>query len=262
MITVEGLSYHLPRQGRPVFENVSFRVPEGSVFAILGPNGRGKTTLLKSMLGLLRPTAGNVTMDGVTGYVPQGTHLPFPYSVLDIVVMGRARRIGVFQSPGRDDYAAARRALGRLRFLDFAERPVTELSGGERQMVLIARAIASEAPILVLDEPTSALDFKNQDRVLEAIARIAQEDRLTVLFTTHYPQHALHVADTALAMHGPDDARWGPVANILSETALSDLYGLPIRVARLDHQGMVVETVAPVFRGGTHATSTPAHTPA
>lgn len=114
-------------------------------------------------------------------------------------------------------------------------------------MVLIARAIAAEAPILVLDEPTSALDFKNQDRVLGAIARIAREDRLTVLFTTHYPQHALHVADTALAMHGPDDARAGPVAEILSEPALSALYGLPIRVARLDHAGRSVRTVAPVF---------------
>ena len=247
MITVEGLSYHLPRDRRAVFRDLSFRVPDGAVFAILGPNGRGKTTLLKTVLGLLRPSAGRVRIDGATGYVPQGTHLPFPYSVLDIVVMGRARGIAAFRSPGKADYAAARRALDRLGFLGFADRPVTELSGGERQMVLIARAIASEAPILVLDEPTSALDFRNQDRVLGAIARIAREDRLTVLFTTHYPQHALHVADTALAMHGPADARAGPVADILSEAELTDLYGLPIRVARLDHAGRPVRTVAPVF---------------
>lgn len=247
MIAVEGLSFRYPRQDRFVLKDVGFTVPRGSVFCILGPNGRGKTTLLKALLGLVAPSAGTVRLAGTAGYVPQGLGAPFAYSVLDMVVMGRARKLGAFRAPGKADYAAARRALARLGFSAFADRPVTALSGGERQMVMIARALAAETPLLVLDEPTSALDFRNQDRVLVAVARVAREDGLTVVFTSHQPQHALHVADRALALHGPEDHRHGPIDTVLTERDLTDLYGLPIRGVSVDHGGRLRAALVPVF---------------
>ena len=172
--------------GRPVLSDVSFSVETGDILCILGPNGVGKTTLFKSMLGLLSPLSGTLTLDGedisrwsnrkkaqYIGYIPQ-SHTPlFPYTVLQVVVMGRVSRLGLFASPGKGDYAAAEQALEALEILSLRDRIYTELSGGERQMVLIARAIAQQPQVLLMDEPTANLDYGNQARVLSQIRRLA-----------------------------------------------------------------------------------------
>lgn len=233
--------------GRWVFRDYAAEVPSGRTFAILGPNGRGKTTLLKILLGLLKPTAGSMTVAGRTAFVPQLFQVSFDYSVFDMVLMGRAKKVGLFSQPSRADEQAALAALDRFGLADLAPRPFHELSGGQRQMVIFARALVAEADILILDEPTSALDLKNQSVVLDWIAQLAHQDGLTVLLTTHHPHHALAVADHALLMLGEQDFACGPAREVLTETNLQTLYGVPLKRLSFEYGGRQLETLAPVF---------------
>ncbi|MEQ9812514.1 MAG: ABC transporter ATP-binding protein [Azospirillaceae bacterium] len=254
MISVEDLTYRYPRTPAAVFERHSFAIETGRIFAILGPNGRGKTTLLKCLAGLVRPTAGHIAVAGSMGYVPQHFATPFAYSVRDIVVMGRARHVGLFGSPTQADRAVAERALAELGIARFAERPITALSGGERQMVMIARALASEPEIMVLDEPTSSLDFRNQAIVLATLRRLRETHCLTIVMTTHDPQHALEVADQALLMHGGTGYEVGSADTMLTEERLSALYGLPIRAAMVARGGRRTPTMVPMLGDGPRGT--------
>ncbi len=230
-----------------IFEHYSAEVPRSSVFAILGPNGAGKTTLLKILLGALKPGAGTIRVRGRTAFVPQLFQVTFDYSVLDMVLMGRARNIGVFSQPSAGDEEAAMVSLERFGIAHYAQSPFHELSGGERQLVIFARALVSEADILVLDEPTSALDLKNQIVVLDWITRLSHQDGLTVLFTTHHPHHALAVADNALLMLGGDRFDRGPASEVLGEENLRTLYGVDIKHLSFEHQGARHETLVPVL---------------
>ncbi|MBT6543837.1 MAG: ABC transporter ATP-binding protein [Rhodobacteraceae bacterium] len=230
-----------------VFRNVGFELAKGQTAAILGPNGRGKTTLLKSIVGLLPLATGTAETYGRIGYVAQKNDLAFSYRVLDIVVMGRAAHVGMFRTPGLKDYRIARETLERLGISGFAERIYTQLSGGERQLVMIARALASECEILILDEPTSALDFSNQALILEVLGRISKADGLTVLMTTHVPQHAQQLADMVLLMKGAEDQDWGFAADMLTEEKLEALYGVPVKSFEVEHQGKTASTLVPLF---------------
>jgi iron complex transport system ATP-binding protein len=235
--------------GRPaVLRGYSAEVGQGRVFAILGPNGRVKTTLLKLLLGALKPQQGHIDVDGQPAFVPQLFQVSFPYRVLDMVIMGRARQIGLFSLPSKADEAAAFDALDRLGLARLAGRNFDELSGGQRQLVIFARALASGADILVLDEPTSALDLRNQAAVLEWIARLRGEG-LTVVFTSHHPHHAHAVADQALLMYGAGDYVCGAIGAVLTEANLLRLYGVPLRQVGFEFEGRTVETLVPVFAG-------------
>jgi len=231
-----------------VLHGYSARVARGSVFAILGPNGRGKTTLLKLLLGALQPVRGEIRVQGQLAFVPQLFQVSFPFRVLDMVLMGRARQIGLFSLPSKADEAAALEALERLGLSGLAERSFDELSGGQRQLVVFARALASGADILILDEPTSALDLKNQGIVLEWMARLRDEG-LTVLFTTHHPHHAHAVADDALLMFSERDYACGPVDEVLTEAHLLRLYGVPLRQVAFEHEGKTLASLVPVHGG-------------
>ena len=207
---------HAYRPGRFVFHNYSASVDKGEVFALLGPNGRGKTTLLKILLGALKPTEGSVSVKGHFAFVPQLFQVSFDYSCLDMVLMGRAKKIGLFSQPGSKDEDAALEGLARFGMADYANRPFHELSGGQRQLVIFARAIVAEADILILDEPTSALDLKNQTLILDWIGRLSRNDGLTIIMTTHHSapcaccrrQGASHAgsseADRRIALGCPD----------------------------------------------------------
>ena len=230
-----------------IYRNYSLFINRGEIVAVLGPNGRGKTTLLKAVIGLLHLNEGSVSVSGEIGYVPQNASSAFSYSVLDMVVMGRARHIKLFQTPDSKDFAIARETLAALNLTELTDRPFNRLSGGERQLVLMARALASECDILVLDEPTSALDFHNQDKILGILRDIANEHDLTILFSTHYPQHALHIADKVLLMHGPDYYQFGLKSEIMSEENLRNLYALPIREVTVEFDGTTTTTVVPIF---------------
>ena len=184
-------------------------------------------------------------VDGPTGYVPQSHRSAFAYTALDMVLMGRARWLRPMAAPRRRDYEHARAALARVGLLAFAERDYPTLSGGERQLVLIARAMAAESPVLVLDEPASALDLRNQGRILHLLRGLADEG-CTIVLTTHHPDHALEIADTAILLGGGADVRIGPAESVLTDAAVSALYGVRAYSLTLDgaeHAGRVRRTI-------------------
>jgi iron complex transport system ATP-binding protein len=244
-VSVNGLGYAYTGD-KWIIHNLSVDIRRGSAFAILGPNGSGKTTLIHLLLGSLKPKSGIIRVTGQTSFVPQLFQVSFDYSALDMVLMGRARKIGLFSQPSRADEDAALKALDRFGLSDLAGRPFHELSGGERQLTIFARALVAEADIVILDEPTSALDLQNQSRVLNWIDKLSKRDGLTVIFTTHHPHHALAVADTAMLIQGVDNYTSGPSDEVLTEASLSALYGVPMQKLAFHYQGQKVTTLVPV----------------
>lgn len=232
--------------GRLLAAHVDFQVGPGEVVAVLGPNGRGKTTLIRTLLGLLPPLAGQVLRTATYAYVPQQQPMPFAYDVLSIVTMGRARHLKWYQSPSPQDYEIARACLDEVQLGRLAGRPYSALSGGQQQLVAMARALASASPLLVLDEPTAALDLHNQDIVLSVLHRLCQSRQLGVVFTTHQPQHALHIAHKTLLMY-PQACSFGPSSEVCSAAHLSRLYELPIALAIIQAQGRSLTGTVPVF---------------
>lgn len=215
----------------------------GEVVCLLGPNGSGKSTLMRTLLGLQPRLAGEVTLDGRDldawgaaerarrlAYVPQAADSYFDFSLRELVEMGRTAHRGVFESPGKRDREIAAAALERLGIARLADRPIHAVSGGECQLALIARALATEAGYLVMDEPTANLDYGNQSRVLEEVARLKGAG-MGVLVSTHHPEHAFRVADRVLLLAGGRLVAQGPVQATLTSEALSTLYGRPIEVA-------------------------------
>ncbi len=218
------------RPGEWVLRHVSASLPKHSVTAMLGPNGRGKTTLLKLLLGILAPSEGKLELAGRAAFVPQLFRTAFAYTVLDMVLMGRAREIGMWSQPSREDEAAALGALERFGLADLAERPFDEISGGQRQLAILARAIVADAEVIVLDEPCSALDMRNQALVLEWIGRLVDDHGLTVLFSTHAPQHASAIADNVMLLFGAGDYVLGDSNAVLNAANIERLYEVPVLV--------------------------------
>jgi ABC-type cobalamin/Fe3+-siderophores transport system ATPase subunit len=237
---------------KAVVFDASLSLAAGEVLCLLGANGCGKTTLLKTALGLIRPLAGVVRIAGediarwprarlarTLGYVPQAHTPPFAFRVRDVVLMARLVHSGVFAAPQARDYAIADEALDRLNMSAFADGLYTELSGGERQLVLIARALAQQARLLVLDEPTSNLDFSNQVRVLQHIRELAAAG-FGAIVTTHYPDFAFLIATRAALMKQGRILAAGSVEETLTEAALQEAYGTPLRIADAGHGVRVV----------------------
>jgi iron complex transport system ATP-binding protein len=224
-----------------VFRGVSFQVRPGTATAVLGPNGSGKTTLVRCAAGILAPAEGTVRRQTGAGYVPQDHGSAFAYRALDMVLMGRARQVGVFRSPGSADRAAAVGAMERVGVAGLQDRLFPTLSGGEQQLVLIARAIAAGCPVLVLDEPATGLDLKNQVRVL-TLLRELMTDGMALLLSTHHPDHALYLADRVVLL-GRSGVRTGPAAELLTDTALSALYGVPVSTLAYSRDGQPGRTI-------------------
>ena len=239
MLAGHGLTIGYP--DRVVGAGLDVALATGEVLALLGPNGGGKTTLLKTLLGLLPPKAGEVRLDGralsarsirerarLIAYVPQTHAATFAFPVEAVVLMGRTAHGGLLGRPSAKDRAVAAAVLEHLGLAGLAQRPYTMISGGERQLVLLARALAQEPQFIVLDEPTASLDFGNQGKVMGELRALAASG-LGVLFTTHDPNHALRAADRAYLLRAGERLAEGPVAEVLTQERLEALYGARVQ---------------------------------
>jgi iron complex transport system ATP-binding protein len=240
MLEVDRLAYGFP--DRILGRDLGFALADGEVLCVLGPNGSGKTTLFRTLLGLLAPHAGAIRLDGAPlaglsrgavarriGYVPQAHAGYFAYSVREMVLMGRTAHVSPFAVPGARDREVASSSLESLGIAHLAERPFTAISAGERQLALVARALAQEPRLLVMDEPTASLDFGNQVRVLEHIRRLATRG-IAVLFSTHDPDHALLCAKRALLLAEGRALEIGAPREVIRPDTLQRLYGVPVRM--------------------------------
>ena len=236
-------------RGHRVGSDVTLSLASGEVLCLLGPNGSGKTTLFKTLLGLLPSQGGLVLVDGtevrqkkrdeiarLVSYVPQAHAAFFPFTVREVVLMGRTAHLGVFSSPSRHDREVAHAAIERMRLAHLADSVYTRISGGERQLALIARALAQDGRIIVMDEPTANLDFGNQVRVMEHIQAVARAG-MGVLLSTHDPDQAFLCADRVAMLHGGKLAHTGPPTEAITADSLRQLYGVEVVVTRVPMAG-------------------------
>lgn len=233
---------------KSVFKEINFYIKQGQVYCILGPNGCGKTTLISCVLGLLKLNEGLVLIDGINidsikpkniaekvAYVPQVHERTFPYKVKEIVLMGRAFNTTLFSVPSREDNEIALKSMAKVGILHLADEPYTQISGGQCQLVMIARALAQQPKIIIMDEPTSHLDFKNELMILETIAELVKKDNISVLMATHFPNHAFYFesnkTETTLAlMNNGIIEESGNVSNILNENNILNTYHINSKV--------------------------------
>lgn len=240
MLQVEGL--HVGYEGTEIVHGATFDVADGEYACIIGANGCGKTTTLKAVLGIHRPTAGTVTMDGkpttglserelarIFAYIPQTHRPPFPFTVADVVLMGRTPHLATMSRSSQHDRDVAFESMRRMGVLHLADRPYTALSGGQRQLVLIARALAQEPKLLIMDEPTASLDFGNQELVLSTMRALALGG-MGVLMVTHDPDHALYCADKVIVMEEGRVTGIGTPTEMITEETLDRIYGIDTRV--------------------------------
>jgi iron complex transport system ATP-binding protein len=227
---------------RMVFSDISFSLGEEEVLCILGPNGIGKSTLIRCLANLHPLFVGSIHLHNrdirslnyrdvarIIGYVPQAHEITFPFPVREFVLMGRAPHLGLFESPGKDDCAKADEAIDLTGISSIADKPVNEISGGEYQLAMIARALAQEPEVLLLDEPTSHLDFGNQIRVLEIIDRLAR-DGLSVIMSSHFPDHAFLSSDNVAIMQYGSFMAYGHADDVITEENLRLTYGVDVSI--------------------------------
>ena len=232
---------HVELGGAPILRGLSFSVARGEWLGLLGPNGAGKTTALRALAGLV-PYHGSIRIDGneartagrrrlarSIALVPQLPERPPELTVAEYVLLGRTPHLGYFASEGADDRAAAARALARLELEDFSQRALGSLSGGELQRAVLARALAQEAPILLLDEPTSALDLGRQQQALELVLSL-REDGLTIVSAMHDLTLAGQYADRLVLLDRGTVVAEGSANDVLSPKNIAEYYGASVRI--------------------------------
>ncbi len=227
-----------------VVRDVSFSLYRGEILCLLGPNGAGKTTLFKAILGFLKTTGGSIrigdrdigvldrrTLAKLVAFVPQVHRPVFPFTVMEMVLMGRTAHTAALGTPGKRDREIAEAMLDRLNISDLCSKTYTELSGGQQRMVLIARALAQQAEILIMDEPTDSLDYGNQIRVLEQVKNLSEQG-LSVIMTTHFPDHAFLCATKVALMQRGGEFEIGGVEGVVTEQKLGEAYGIRVKITQ------------------------------
>jgi len=260
ILSLSDLRFGYDRKLPTVLQGLALDIPPGTITAILGPNGAGKTTLLHIILGLLAPQAGKILIDGkphtsysrrqmsrLIGLVPQSEYIPFEFSVLEFVLLGRAPYLGPLEMPSEGDRQVALEALRSIGLEHLWDRPTPSLSGGERQLAMVARALAQKTRLLLLDEPTSHLDLGNRDRTLNVLRALAR-DGMTIIFTTHDPNLATTADYVVLLRRGAILAA-GAMATTLTTENLSATYCIPVQVIRWDGRVFVVSEHGNVTTG-------------
>lgn len=260
MLSVQGLSFYY-QPDRIILKDISFQLNSQDILCLLGPNGTGKTTLLRCILSLNKMKSGSITLNGqdlskisarkraeLMAYVPQATSVAFPYEAGEIVQMGRVANLALGARPSGRDRKLAEEAMERMGILHLSRYQFNEMSGGEKQMVLIARAIAQEAKILVMDEPTANLDYYNQVKMLKVIKTLAEQD-YAILMTSHFPDHAFLACSKAVLMRDGVIMAQGHPDDVVTTGNLTRLYATPVCVAeaRLDSTDTLIKVCIPVM---------------
>jgi iron complex transport system ATP-binding protein len=252
IISLTDLCFSYDGRGQFILRDLSLKIAEAAVTAILGPNGSGKTTLLSLILGIRSPQQGTIRIQGrdlrdysrsamsrLIGLVPQDETFPLGLSVFHYVLLGRAPYRGLLESPKAEDVRAASEAIETVGLTDFSTRLVSSLSGGERQLAVVARALAQDPHVLLMDEPTSHLDLSNRSHLAALIRNLAARG-VTVILTTHDPNVAARVANDAVLMRRGEVLASGPVEEVLNASNLTATYGVPVQVAQVYGKTVIV----------------------
>lgn len=237
--------------GRPVLNALNFEIQKGDFFGIVGPNGAGKTTLLKAILGLLKPVKGEISFLNIkrgrkkrVGYVPQHASVDeiFPITVLDMVLMGRYAKMGIFKRPKKRDYSIAEKMLKNVGMEDLAERNYRDLSGGQKQRTLIARAMAGEPETLILDEPVEGMDIQGEIVIMELVKTLHNKYSLTVILVSHDLNIVANYVKT-LAIIDSGALKLGPVDSILTEETMAKVYGIKVKISNISGQKVIFSKI-------------------
>nr|WP_288555458.1 ABC transporter ATP-binding protein [uncultured Mediterraneibacter sp.] len=249
-ITVKDLKFSYGKH--PVLKGIDFQLEEGNLVCVLGKNGAGKSTMFRCMLGLLPGYQGEILVEKENvkdltqrqmaqkmAYIPQTHRAVYSFPVRDMILMGTTASLGNFENPGPHQREMVERAMEQVGITDLADRPVNELSGGEQQLVLIARALAQQTKILIMDEPCSSLDYGNQIRLMQTMKKLAKEGYL-VIQSTHNPEHAFLFADQTMALLDGKVAGLGVPGEILTEELLEKMYGIPLELYKVGKENIRV----------------------
>jgi iron complex transport system ATP-binding protein len=245
-LTVRQAEFHYDATGTSGFRDINFSLQDGEVLTILGPNGCGKTTLMKCINRLTELQGGNILVDNQDirilprnqiaksiGYVPQMHQPAFPFSVLDTVLVGRAPHLGLLESPGAKDMKIAEQSLETMGIYHLKDKSYTQISGGERQMVIFARVLAQQPSLLLMDEPTAHLDFGNQIRLLHEVKKLA-DTGLPIIMTSHFPDHVFMVSNMVAIMKEGAFLECGQPDDIITENNMQQVYGIPVSIHYVD----------------------------
>ena len=256
-LTVKNGSFFY-KKDTPIFNNICFSADAGEILAILGPNGAGKTTMLRCITGMLKWRGGESLLDGESistmnprklwsrmAYVPQAKSASSAYTAFETVLLGRSSHLNAFSAPRQADLEKAKEVMELLGIYHLADKKCTAISGGELQMVLIAKALASDPKVLILDEPESNLDFKNQLIVLDAISKLAEKG-MTCIFNTHYPAHALQRADKSLILSRGGDYVFGATSAVVTKENIRKAFGVEAVIGQIETPGNILPNVIPL----------------
>lgn len=249
MLSVENLTFRYSRQGAPVLNGVNLELKQGEIGILLGKNGSGKTTCFKNILGILSPSGGSIRFDGEDllkmprrerarriAYVPQDIHFG-ALSVFDSILMGRVSYFGLKAS--HEDYLAAERIMVEMHLEDFAQRNVEELSGGERQKIAIARAMAQEPKLMVFDEPTGNLDIANEQLIIEEAKKLAKEKNIAILSSLHDLNQAMYFGDKFFFLKNGVIAHAGG-QEVIRENVIKDIFDINVRIVEIEKQKVIL----------------------
>lgn len=236
------------KKDRKILSDISLSLQSGEILAILGPNGVGKTTFLKNAIGLLEWKNGGSFFDGKNiknigniwqkiSYVPQAKNSTFSFNVLEMIVLGLNSHLSRFKNPTKGDYDKAKYLLNELKMSHLQDKTCSQISGGEYQMVLIARALINEPNMLILDEPESNLDFKNQIIVLDIMKKLASQKNILIIFNTHYPEHALEISHHALMLQKGQKYIFGDSKKVINEENLHKIFDIDIAIRDVNING-------------------------
>ena len=258
ILKVENGCFGYPKQDE-ILTDINIQLDEGHILSVLGPNGIGKTTMLKCMIGLMPWSRGRSLLMGndirnmsskeiwnTISYIPQSHGFSFSYTGLEMVMLGRSSHLGLFQQPGKKEIELAEQMMERVGITRLADKDCNRMSGGELQMVLIAKALINEPKLIILDEPETGLDFHNQILVLNMVEKLAHEENISAIMNTHYPTNAMSIADEAFMMNHRGERFYGKTGDILNEQNISRSFDVNVVVDEIIYQNKMIRSIIPV----------------